>query len=655
MRACEELGPELHLHEVALRAPYMRFDSPGDFQLMPRQALFDINGFEERMTHGWHADSNMCKRLCLYFGNQDRKPETQSEGLPLRPYPRSHAAASDGYQAGEQSAAICLGLRRAGGAASGRNVGRARRTGGRTGFRERSAGALHLRPEADLGRPTAADYPTDANDSRNFVFYHQEHALPYLAGNLTVYPRDARFVYAGNNPKMLGLCWRAPWLEMGFTQPLALRERTALCRKRSRPRQRCDRGRNSGDGSRYEHCSTNYNLLIFDFGLDQSGLNLGKVARVTDWPRELRYSLGAVARCLEACAEQSDGACTERAGGSPDFLVLNAIHYVFQRFLAQFLLSTETPYPVHVRKGRPRIGEDRRYRGVVWKYNEDLLRSFFAYDQEDASLVTGGSRTRLDFTSEGHSAPYKDGHWGAMDYTGTWIDGYKAAILFAPSPSYSDDLVVYVRINEAFFGPEEEPMRLKVFFEGEFLVRWTVYTRFQTTTCKAVLPARLMAGKQACRLEFHAENPQSAERVALASGQRLTNEDPRELSVKVQKVTFTGADRLRYSLSDTLDFTEDGQGIHHINECWTQADGFGVWTLGPDANLVLLLERAGGGASDRDFHDYRRRSQRATTVSGRARGYQRKNRGQMDAWDPRALPMNAESFCPRDSPLQIPC
>ena len=56
--------------------------------------------------------------------------------------------------------------------------------------------------------------------------------------------------------------------------------------------------------------------------------------------------------------------------------------------------------------------------------------------------------------------------------------------------------MVYVRINEAFLGPEEEPMRLKVFFEGEFLVGWTVYTRFQTTTCKAVLPARLMAGKQ---------------------------------------------------------------------------------------------------------------------------------------------------------------
>src|SRR5262249_55038618 len=67
MSMCAELGPKLHLHEVAIRVPYMRYDSPGDFQLMPRQALFDICGFDERMTHGWHADSNMCKRMFLFF------------------------------------------------------------------------------------------------------------------------------------------------------------------------------------------------------------------------------------------------------------------------------------------------------------------------------------------------------------------------------------------------------------------------------------------------------------------------------------------------------------------------------------------------------------------------------------------------------------
>src|SRR5579864_9378429 len=33
MRACEELGRKLHLNEIAVTHPYMRFDAPGDFQL----------------------------------------------------------------------------------------------------------------------------------------------------------------------------------------------------------------------------------------------------------------------------------------------------------------------------------------------------------------------------------------------------------------------------------------------------------------------------------------------------------------------------------------------------------------------------------------------------------------------------------------------
>src|SRR5581483_1970032 len=59
LQACAELGPQLHLDEVTLSFPYSRYDQVGDFQLVPRQTLFDIHGFDERMIHGWHCDSNI--------------------------------------------------------------------------------------------------------------------------------------------------------------------------------------------------------------------------------------------------------------------------------------------------------------------------------------------------------------------------------------------------------------------------------------------------------------------------------------------------------------------------------------------------------------------------------------------------------------------
>ena len=580
LSACQELGPKLHMHEIAIRAPYMRFDSPGDFQLAPRKALFDIHGFDERMTQGWHADSNMCKRLYLFYGNR-----TESLAHRVKAYHCDHTRVATlahrlDIKLENNLQEFVYGVEDPVAHHQAETWGVPDEKIEELDFANDPQSRFVCALERTLAAPQQHDYHSDANETRNFVYYQPEHVLAHLVGNLTVYPPDARFAYAGNNPRMLELTARCI-VEMGFSRKLHYV--ADLLSSSAGPD-----WAEAIQPATISDLLTSYDLLIFDFGLDPAGLGLGKIARVTDWPREQRYSLGAVARCLEASATASD-ALSRQGSNRPDFLVLNANHHIFQQFAGQFLISADTPFPTHVRKGIARVGEERLYGSANWKYTRDLMCSFFAYDQDDHSLRTVSPGDAIDLTSEGDSARYKDGHWGAMDYTGSWIDGYNAAILFVPSPSISDDLVVYVRINEAYFGPEEEPMRLKVFFEGEFLVRWTIYTRFQTTTCKAVLPGRLMASKQACRLEIHAENPQSAERVALASGQKLVNEDPRELSVKIQKVSFTGADRLRYSLSDALDFIEEGQGLHHINECWTQADGFGVWTLGPEANLVLLL------------------------------------------------------------------
>jgi hypothetical protein len=575
MRACEELGPKLHLDEIAIRFPYMRFDSPGDFQLAPRQALFDIHGFDERMIHGWHADSNMCKRLYLFYDNR-----TESLAHRLKAYHCDHTRVATlahrlDIKLENNLQEFVYGVEDPVARHQAANWGVPDEPIEELDFANDPQARFACALERSLGAGQHADYHSDANDLRNYVWYQQEHALPYLAGNLTVYPRDARFAYVGNNPRMLELaaqCIR----EMKFLQPLHYA---------------ADEGPLPLVAARFgvrtlwspSYLVANYDLLIFDFGLDKTGLNLDKVERVTDWPRELRYSLGKVAGLLERCAEQTPEA-------TPDFLVLNANHHIFSQFVAQFLIAADTPYPTHVRKGRARVGEERLYRGASWKYAEDLMRSFFAYGEEDQTLATAGPGHTIDMTSAGKSARYKDGNWGAMDFTGSWIEGRSAALLFAPPPSFTGDLVAYVRINEAYLGVEGDPMYLRVFFEGEQVSRWTVYTRYEVTVCKAVLPGRLIAGKTVCRIEFQVENPQSADKFARESGQQIIGEDPRELGVKIQKIDFTSADRLRYSLGGALDFTETGEGAYYTNECWTQPDGFGIWTLGTDADLVLLLK-----------------------------------------------------------------
>ena len=61
-------GQALHLNEIVLGADTILYDAPGDFQLMERDDLFAIHGFNEDMLLGWHVDSNIAKRMFQIYG-----------------------------------------------------------------------------------------------------------------------------------------------------------------------------------------------------------------------------------------------------------------------------------------------------------------------------------------------------------------------------------------------------------------------------------------------------------------------------------------------------------------------------------------------------------------------------------------------------------
>ena len=64
-------GQRLHLNVAVISRPEIRFDGPGDFQLLLREQIFAIHGFNEEMTLGWHVDSNLCRRLYLLNGKTE--------------------------------------------------------------------------------------------------------------------------------------------------------------------------------------------------------------------------------------------------------------------------------------------------------------------------------------------------------------------------------------------------------------------------------------------------------------------------------------------------------------------------------------------------------------------------------------------------------
>ena len=247
-----------------------------------------------------------------------------------------------------------------------------------------------------LGVPQDRDYHSDSNELRNYLFYHPEHVLPYVAANLTVYPRDMRLLYIGNNPRLLTLlatCFR----DLGFIRPLGW-----VPDLMSPPLPELADGMAATieygpeDPSFSRSLITNHDVLIFDFGLDAARLPSSNVVRVTDWPPEQRYRLGAIARCLASCAEECHTVSRSTPNSSlPDFLVVNPNHHPFDQFVSQFLLTTKTPYNTRVRKGRARVGDERLYRSYRWKLTEETMQSFFGYDLQDGSVHRSLPETRL--------------------------------------------------------------------------------------------------------------------------------------------------------------------------------------------------------------------------------------------------------------------
>ena len=173
-----------------------------------------------------------------------------------------------------------------------------------------------------------------------------------------------------------------------------------------------------------------------------------------------------------------------------------------------------------------------------------------------------------------------------MDFSGTWIDGDTAAILFAP-PDAAEDLIAHIRVTEARLGPQGDAVRVCASFEGETLARWRLWTPRGVTVCKLLLPARLMANRSVCRIQLRVENPPEAPRVAEIPGLNSDGNACSERRFKVQAVSFTTTAPWRYSLGETLDFTRGGSGVPHTDECWDEPDGLGMWSIGPESAIVL--------------------------------------------------------------------
>lgn len=207
------LGARLHLNEIVLGSDLIRYDAPGDFQLIAREDLFAINGFNEEMLLGWHVDSNISKRLKLIHGEVgDAAPFVYGYHCDhTRQVTPAHAHRSaqndsgrfvDGltepglpYQADWGLASVEIEETRLGASVAG-------------SYRA----ALEAAIKAPLDAPIISPYRTESYDK---VPAPPEHVLPFLLDIFASYPRSTRLLWLGAQGPLLEM-FADGWTGMGF-------------------------------------------------------------------------------------------------------------------------------------------------------------------------------------------------------------------------------------------------------------------------------------------------------------------------------------------------------------------------------------------------------------------------------------------------------
>ena len=219
------LGPNLRLDEPTTSHEWIRFDAPGDCQLMLREDFISIDGFNEDMLLGYHVDSNLSRRMLLHRGSIDSL-EGHLAGYHCnhnRTRTLYHGTAVQNdvqkfYYAVDQSAL----------------------TTQRTSWGLAHVDVEEVPLRGHVGADTAATFvgvmpsrprsSSDALDAPFSLTYDSGHVLPFIADSLLLSRRDVTVGYIGANhvlkdmlaASVAGLGFARPLLAAGFDDTTAI-------------------------------------------------------------------------------------------------------------------------------------------------------------------------------------------------------------------------------------------------------------------------------------------------------------------------------------------------------------------------------------------------------------------------------------------------
>jgi hypothetical protein len=584
MAEIDRLGPGLRLDEPTVSNEWIRFDAPGDFQLILREDFLAIDALDEKMLLGYHVDSNLSRRMLFHRGS------IESLGESLAGYHCNHNREHTVYHG---TGKVANDLER-----FVVSVDRAELPGQRSAWglpdveleevrvHERSGPSFAAALVASIPHGPAPRTPSDAARVPYELTYDSGHVLPFVADSLAVSPSDATIGYLGANPVLERMLATAV-AELGFRRPL---EVAAL-----------------DDLSSVEQLARTADVFVVDLGLDASLVDASLSAVGNHQPAPIPPGLDPAFEALERLIEL-ERLRLELGEHPRRFVLVHSWTVFWDAYVLAHLDCSHTTAHSRVRRATVRrapVNDEATKAALV---RERRLRRWATRGEAGQRRLHIAARETADLADLRDYGGFGDG-WAFPDEAGIWTQGSRSQLALALDGVDDGDYVLALSLGSVCVAPEAS-LTVEALVNGERTAARDF--SYGDPDWHIELPVHLAAnGEVDLAIEIDEQTS------PLALGWSIDDDRPLGLLLRTARLlpagdeaASAGIERER-RLARWAARAEGGQRRLHLragenvelndlNDFGGFGDGWrvypgeaGVWTEGSRSELALTLDRIG--------------------------------------------------------------
>ena len=581
------LGPGLRLDEPTVSNEWIRFDAPGDFQLILRDDFLTIDGLDEEMLLGYHVDSNLSRRMLFQRGS------IESLGERLAGYHCNHNREPTVYHGravvGNDLERFVVAVEQPGLPSQRESWGLADVALEEVALGERSGPQLASALVAAIPKRAGPRTPSDAARVPFELTYDSGHVLPFIADSLAVSPHEAVTGYMGANPVLEQML--ATVLErLAFSGPLAVAKLDDL--------------------SSVDELFRIADVFVVDLGLDISLVDAPLPSAGDHQPVQLPAKLARVFVALERLVDLERARL--EAGEYPRrFVLVHSWTVFWDAYVLAHLDCSHTTAHSRVRRAtvRPVPADDEATRALLaqgrrvmrWAARAELGRGRF--------LLRAGEP--VDLAELRDYGGFGEG-WAFPDESGLWTQGERSEVGLALDGIDESECVLAVSLGSICVD-SESALRVEALVNGARVAARDF--NYGDPEWHLELPATAVV-EGAVDLAFGIEEPGSPRElgwsidddrplgILLRTLRLLPADDPAARAGLARERRLaswnaraaTGQRCLRIRPGETVELAElrDYGGF---GAGWAYQDGEGIWTQGARAQLALALD----GIGDSDY------------------------------------------------------